>query len=261
MNMMHRQRIGAAFSAADDYNQHARIQRLVAQELAARIAALPLPPRPRILEIGCGTGFLTEALIAQGISADWLITDISPDMIRRCRERIGEAADRRFAVLDGELGLPENPGSYDLICSSLALQWFDNPEQALSYTITWLRPGAHCLFTTLTSGSFTEWRTAHAIEGLSAGTLDFPDIAQVAKILPEMAQEPPRIARYVEHHDSALDFMRSLRAIGAHTARHQHAPLNPAQMRRVMRNFEEAGAAVSYEVASCHYTRPRSGTR
>ena len=236
----------------------------MAGELAARIAALSLPPRARILEIGCGTGFLTEAVLAQGIAADWLITDISPQMVQRCRRRVGEAPDRRFAVLDGELGQPDDigaddKGAYDLICSSLAMQWFDDQGRALARMIEWLRPGGHCLFTTLASGTFAEWRTAHRLSGLRPGTPDFLTVEQIAALQPRSAQEPPQVRRYVERHDNALHFMRSLKAIGAQTASQRHSPLNPAQMRQVMRNFEQDGAAVTYEVVTCHHTRAPQG--
>lgn len=244
MNAIHRRQIERAFSAAADYDRHARVQRLVARRLAVQIAELPLPPRPRILEIGCGTGFLTEALIEHGLGGEWLITDISPEMVERCRLRVGEGDDRRFGVLDGEYGMPE--GQFDLVCSSLAMQWFDDHASAFIRMSEWLTPGGHCIVTTLGAGSFAEWREAHASEGLEPGTPAF---------LPAESLGPQRIDRYVESHDTALDFIRALKAIGAHTASRQHRPLLPSALRRVMRNFEAGGGAVSYEVVTCHYRR------
>jgi len=254
MNVVHRRQIAEAFSAAGDYDRHARVQRLVARRLAERIAALPLPDAPRILEIGCGTGFLTEALIERKPRAEWLITDIAPEMIERCRARIGEAPGRRFAVLDGEYGTPDD-GGFDLICSSLVMQWFDDHAAALSRMLQWLAPGGRCIFATLGAGSFAEWRAAHAAEGTEPGTPRFPSSTEFAAMLPETQSRPPEVERHVERHDSALDFMRSLRAIGAHTAARKHRPLPPSTLRRVMRNFEAAGGAVSYEVVTCHHQR------
>lgn len=245
MNAIQRRQVVAAFSAAADYDRHARVQRLVARRLAAQIADLPLPPAPRVLEIGCGTGFLTEALVEQGLASRGLITDISPEMVERCRARVGESDGRRFAVLDGEYGTPE--GQFDIVCSSLAMQWFDDHAGAFARMSGWLAPGGHCIVTTLGAGSFAEWRAAHAAEGLEPGTPAF----QAAENL-----TPQRIDRYVETHESALDFMRSLKAIGAHTAAHRHRPLPPSALRRVMRHFEAGGGAVSYEVVTCHYRRP-----
>jgi malonyl-CoA O-methyltransferase len=237
----HRRQVERAFSAASDYDGQARVQRRAARRLAQRIAALPLPARPRILEIGCGTGFLTEALIAHGLDGEWLITDISPEMVERCRARVGDAPGRAFAVLDGEYGIPED--SFDLVCSSLVLQWFGDHDAAIRRMLAWLAPGGHSVHALLTAGSFAEWRAAHAAEGLEAGTLHFPPAERLAAV---------HVDEYREHHDSALAFMRALKAIGAHTSAAGHRPLSPAALRRVMRRFEEGGAAVSYEVATCH---------
>jgi len=245
MSALQRRRIERRFSAASDYDSHARVQKIVAQRLAERIAGLDLPAAPRILEIGCGTGFLTEALLARGLGGDWLITDISPQMIERCRLRVGESANRRFAVLDGEYGTAD--GSFDLICSSLAMQWFEDQPAAFARMGGWLAPGGHCMATTLGAGSFAEWRAAHAIEGLEPGTPRFLTASELCAQATE---------HYLDQHDTALDFMRSLKAIGAQTAALPHRPLPPATLRRVMRHFEAGGCAVSYEVVTCHYRRP-----
>lgn len=252
MTAAHRDRIETAFASASDYDRHARVQHKVAQKLAAHIATLALPERPRILEIGCGTGFLTQALLDQGVDGDWLITDIAPPMLERCRERIGEAANRRFSVLDGEFGLPMEE-RFDLVCSSLVMQWFDDQAAALDRMLASLAPGGQCLFATLASETFAEWRAAHEQEGKQDGTLEFPGVQELARMAPQARVGEPMVERVVDHHVSALDFLRSLRAIGAKTASPGHRPIGPAAMRRIMRNFENAGSAVTYEVVTCHF--------
>ena len=73
------QRVRRAFdAAASSYDDHAVVQRIVARRLAERIAALPLPEQPRILEIGCGTGFLSAALRERLGPADWTLTTSRP---------------------------------------------------------------------------------------------------------------------------------------------------------------------------------------
>ena len=253
-----RHRIGAAFGAARDYDRHARVQREVAARLADRIAALPLPPEPRVLEIGCGTGFLTQALIDRGIGGDWTVSDIAPAMVERCRERVGEAPGRRFTVLDGEYAIPAD-GRFDLICSSLAMQWFDDQEAALARAVEVLAPGGHCLFATLAGGTFAEWRAAHARENRVAGTRRFESAERIAAFLPEARRAPAEIARIVEPHGTALNFLRAIKGIGAATPSGMHRPLGSGAMRRVMARFEEAGAEVTYEVVYGHYGRAESG--
>jgi malonyl-CoA O-methyltransferase len=250
-----RERIARAFSGARDYDRHARIQREVAQALAARIATLDLPENPRVLEVGCGTGFLTQALAEAGVGGgggDWLITDIAPDMVERCRERLGETAHRHFAVLDGEHDTPQG-GPFDLICSSLAMQWFDDAPAALARMAGWLAPGGHCIVTTLGPGSFAEWRAAHEAEGLEPGTPPFAPVEAFAALDPESLTVENR----VERHTDARAFLHAVKAIGAGTPGPGHRPLPPATLRSVMAAFDRNGCEVTYEVVTCHLHRAR----
>lgn len=244
-------RIAAAFGAASDYDAHARVQRIVAGRLADAIMALPLPPAPRMLEIGCGTGFLTRALAERGLAGDWLVTDIAPLMVERCRSALGERPGLRFAVLDGEHGTPPDAGQFDLVCSSLAMQWFADPAAAIARIASWLTPRGHALVTTLAAGTFAEWRAAHEAVGEVAATPDYPDAATLAAMLPT-GSPPVRIDRLVDAHADAVAFMRGLRGIGAHRPLSGRRPLGPAALRRVMDAF---GGRVTYEVATLQFGR------
>jgi len=203
-----------------------------------------------VLEIGCGTGFLTEALITGGIGTDLLITDLAPAMVERCRARVGEAGERRFATLDGEHGPQPDSGPFDLIVSNLTFQWFDDLASAVKRLGTWLAPGGHLLFTTLGEGTFAEWRAAHESEGLQAGTHLFPSAAELGSMA---GMEEVQTECEVEVHDSARQFLRELKAIGAGTPGPGHRPLPPAALRRVSAAFERAGARATYEILTCHY--------
>jgi len=241
--------VARAFAAAADYDQHANVQRLAARALARRIAALDLPANPRVLEIGCGTGFLGEALREQGLAGDWLVTDVAPAMVERARARLGPGP--RYGVLDGEHGTPDG-GPFDLVCSTLATQWFAEEPAALARWCDWLAPGGHVMVATLGPGTFAEWRAAHAAQGLRAGTPDFTLPSAFAAL---NLAEPLTIEPYRERHADARAFLQSLRAIGAHVAAPGHRPLSPADLRRVMRHFEASGAVATYEVVTCHLTR------
>lgn len=241
--------VARAFAAAADYDRHARVQRLAARELARRIAALPLPRRLRVLEIGCGTGFLTQALRDEGLSGDWLITDLAPAMLDRARARLG--ADATYAVLDGEHDAPAG-GPFDLICSNLATQWFVDEPAALARWRAWLAPGGQIMVATLGPGTFAEWREAHEAQGLTPGTPAFTPLPAFAAL--DLAQ-PVTIDRYRERHADARAFLHALRAIGAQTAAAGHRPLSAAALRHVMRRFEAGGAIASYEVVTCHLAR------
>jgi malonyl-CoA O-methyltransferase len=248
----YREAIASAFASAQGYDDHAAVQREVAQALARRIAALPLPTSPRVLEIGCGTGFLTQALGDQGLGGDWLVTDLAPAMIDRARTRLqSEAAARlTFAVLDGEHGTPQS-GPFDLICASLATQWFTQEAAALNRWRQWLAPGGQIMVATLGPGTFAEWRAAHEAEGLQPGTLAFTPSSDLEALTPRtLIVEPHR-----QHHADARAFLSAVRGIGAHTAVPGHQPLTAGALRRVMRRFEAGGAVSTYEVVTCRLER------
>jgi malonyl-CoA O-methyltransferase len=252
----HRQAIAHAFAGAQAYDEHARIQRETARTLARRIAGLTLPTAPRVLEIGCGTGFLTQALREQGVAGEWLVTDLAPAMLERAQARLSSspgpdpAARLSFAQLDGEHGSPAG-GPFDLICSSLATQWFTSEPAALERWRQWLAPGGQIVVATLGPGTFAQWRAAHAAEGLRPGTLPFTAADAFASLGPAELS----IEHHHERHADARAFLHSVRAIGAHTAAPGHQPLSAAALRRVMRRFEAAGAISTYEVVTCRLER------
>lgn len=231
-------------SAARTYDSAAVVQRAVARRLADKIAALPLPPRPRILEIGCGTGFLTAALRERIPDADWLVTDLSPRMLDACRARIGvEAAD--FRVMDGERPDLE-PAGFDLVCSSLAAQWFTDLPAALRRLSALLAPGGWLAFSTLAEGTLDDWRRAHAELGLVCSGPDYPSSEALAQMLgPRGRIEAETV---VQAHADAKAFLDDLKAIGASSPQPGRRPLAPGDLKRAMQRFDAAGASARYEV-------------
>lgn len=252
-----RERIAASFGAAARYDEHAVAQRHAAGHLVARIAALPLGPAPRILEVGCGTGMLASLRPASLAGADWLMTDLSPAMVVRCRARFEHAEGVRFAVLDGEeprLDPPEAP--FDLVVSNFALQWFADGAGALAAWFRLIRPGGHLLVATLARETFSEWRSAHEALGLTAGTPRFPEFDQLRSLVIDGVSPAVERELFLERHESARAFLRAVKAIGAGTPAPLHRPLSPAQLRAVMGAFEAAGAVARYEIVYLHLAKP-----
>jgi malonyl-CoA O-methyltransferase len=234
--------VADAFGRAAQYDAHAAVQRIVAEKLAERVLALPLAPAPRILEIGCGTGFLGLELVDRLAGAKWLMTDVSSAMVERARQRFAEQPNVGFAVMDGEH--PEVAGAFDLIASSLAFQWFADLPGAVARLRRMLATGGALVFTTLAEGSFFEWRRAHG--DLASGTRDYPSVQALAAMGLEVEIETIPMA-----HTSAREFLRSVKEIGAGTPRPGHRPLTPAELRGVMGRFEAKGSVASYVVATC----------
>jgi malonyl-CoA O-methyltransferase len=252
-----KQRMIRAFDAAAGYDDVATVQQQVASALAGRIAALALPAQARILEVGCGTGFVAAALPSLPQGADWLMTDVSPAMVKRARQRFQGQIGYRFAVLDAEhprFEAPEEP--FDLVCSSLAAQWFEDLPKALEQLFQLLNPGGYLLVSTLAAGTFVEWRGAHDVLGLTAGTPLYPDRAALQALRLDGVLPSVEIETFASSYPSGREFLRTLRTIGAATPRPDHRPLAPRTMQKVLQAFESRGSSISWEVAFCSFKRP-----
>jgi malonyl-ACP O-methyltransferase BioC/dethiobiotin synthase len=249
------QRVRRAFdAAAQSYDDHAVIQRIVARRLAERIAALPLPERPRILEIGCGTGFLSAALRERLGPADWTLTDLSPAMLAACRARLGAPDGVEFRVMDGER--PDLDQSFDLICSSLSFQWFEDLQGALGRLGGRLAPGGWLAFATLADGTLAEWRATHEAMGLRSGGPDYPSTDDLSRLAPAPLGGRVEDERLVQVHAGGLAFVQGLKAIGAGCAPEGRRPLLPAELKRVISAFEAAGSAATYHIAYGAWRKP-----
>ena len=253
MNAQRRDRIGAAFDAARDYDAHSPVQARIAASLARRIGTLALPREASVLEVGCGTGHLTEALAREDIGGTWLVTDLAPAMLDRARARLGDSPARRFAVLDGEHGPTPPEAPFDLVCSSLAFQWFEDAGRGAARLMDWVHPGGWLALATLGEATFHEWREAHAALGLQPGTVPLPTPGRIAALFPgaQVITETE-----TETHADARDFLHALKAIGAATPAPGHRPLTPGTLRRVMRTFENAGATATYQAVTVLWQRP-----
>jgi malonyl-CoA O-methyltransferase len=252
--MTDKRAIARAFGqAAGSYDEAAGLQRAVVASLIERIEPARLPARPRILDIGCGTGFVGEALAPLVDNAEFVFADIAPAMLERCRAKLGHLPNARFLAMDGEAPALK-PGRFDLIASSFASQWFANPAATLKRLDELLKPGGVLAVSTLGEGSFGEWRELTERHGLPSGVPDYPPIALWRGIWPNDASvsEERRRVEFASGHD----FLRDLKRIGAHSAQAGHAPAAPGSLRRLLRDTQ-AGFVATYRVIYIVYRRDR----
>lgn len=237
--------IAARFgAAAERYDEHSLVQREAAARLARRVLALALPPVRRVLEVGCGTGHLTRELRGH-IGGEWTVSDIAPAMVAACvRNNPGVAG----VVMDAEHPVVE-AGRFDLVVSSLTAQWFADLPAALATLCGLLAPGGRIALATLGSGSFGEWRAAHAALGLRAATPDYPAANELARAFPAFVHASVEDESIAMPLADPLDFVRGLRAIGADTPAAGTAPLSAGQMRKVLRRLAaDAPGGVGYHL-------------
>jgi SAM-dependent methyltransferase len=74
----------------------------VRARIAERIAAggFGEPGAPRILELGCGPGYLAEAILDEVPLAAYTLLDFAPPFLAMARERVGRFAGTTFVLAD-----------------------------------------------------------------------------------------------------------------------------------------------------------------
>ncbi len=137
---------------ARSYDRHAGMQRLMAQRLVAAVGD-SLARARRILEIGCGTGYLTGLLRQANAGARLVALDLDAAPVAAARQRLGPAAGVAWLVADGEAPIR---GEYDLIIANATFQWFTRPGETLAAYYRNLAPGGVLAFSTLGPQTFQE---------------------------------------------------------------------------------------------------------
>jgi ubiquinone/menaquinone biosynthesis C-methylase UbiE len=96
-----------------------------------------LQPGSRVVEVGSGTGKLTELLAARGLVID--AVDPGPNMIEVAQQRVGETDRVRFHLGRFE-ELPLDDGAFDAVFSATAFHWIE-PEIGWRKVARHLKPG------------------------------------------------------------------------------------------------------------------------
>jgi SAM-dependent methyltransferase len=125
--------VWAAGSAYEPYV--GRWSRLVARDF---IEWLALPPNSRWLDVGCGTGALTQEILARAAPAAVVGLDASDGFLAYARARTQDGRIR-FERGDAQ-SLSFRDGEFDAVVSGLVLNFLARSDQALSEMLRVLRP-------------------------------------------------------------------------------------------------------------------------
>lgn len=201
-------------SHAASYDDVTPVQAELWRNLACRIASHRAKENTyRILELGCGTGALTTWLSHQYPDAEVTAVDLAPEMAVMTAQRCPSA---RITVADAEEYVKLNPGPYDLICSSAAVQWFARPRETLQKCQSLLRPGGLLAVATFGPDTFHELRASFAaVETGIDRVLQPPSAAQWLSIFPKADMQE---AKVVQNFPDVRAFLASIQQAGANAA-------------------------------------------
>ncbi|WP_246088619.1 class I SAM-dependent methyltransferase [Phreatobacter stygius] len=115
------------------------------RRIAAKFVAWLAPPRDAAwLEIGCGTGALTAAILAEAEPRSILAIDPSADFIAHLRSVVDDP--RLQAEMADARKLPREDASIDVVTSGLVMNFIADRASALREMQRVLKPDGRCHF-------------------------------------------------------------------------------------------------------------------
>lgn len=239
----------AAFSnASGHYDEFAAIPKLAAEKLTASLEPwLDLVPRGPILEIGCGTGLVTERLLPFFPQKEFVISDISEEMLDTCKENMSSKGllrdGIRFRLLDGE-ALNEKE-KYAMVISGFTIQWFRDAMTGGYNMIDALLPAGILMISFPGSRSFFQWKSACEELGIPYTGNKMPELDRLGV---QFSMKPVLIDSYdeiyPERYRSALDFFQTLKKTGAFVQKDKKDNLSVGQLRKLIGYMDSKSESV-----------------
>lgn len=195
---------------------HAVLQQEVQQRTLRRLDPIRIAPQ-RLLDLGCGTGEGARALGKRFGKSRVVGGDFAEQMVRRARRGRRWWQKRSYLVMDGHQ-LPFADHSFELVYSSLTLQWSRNLDQVLTECRRVLKPGGLLVFSSLGPDTLFEMRRASAQVDAVSRVNAFFDMHDVGDAMVRAGFESPvlDVEKIVMTYSSLRDLARDLKGIGAH---------------------------------------------
>jgi malonyl-CoA O-methyltransferase len=202
--------------AADYYHNNAVVQKEAAGRLIASLKPWQeiLPPGP-VLELGCGTGFVSRELAGLFNERPLIFSDRSPKMVNACRRYIEQQENVDFKIVDAE-DVPVDEPAYAMTISNFAAQWFRDPPYTLAQWLDVTLPGGLLLAALPGSESFPEWEKHTQDLGIPFTANALPGTEEmVVKLSSDRTQVDYYEDTVTQTFESAAAFFRHLKQIGA----------------------------------------------
>ncbi|WP_459499583.1 malonyl-ACP O-methyltransferase BioC [Bacillus sp. C1] len=245
--------------AAVSYDQYASVQKKMAQQLLLvmkkqyhKMSSI------RILELGCGTGYLTEQLAASFPNATITAIDFAESMIAVAKMR-NHVESVAFRCEDIEhLTLRE---SFDVIISSATFQWLNDLEMVVHrlYNRHLFEDGL-LLFSTFGEQTFQELHTAfqnakeeRKIQNNVSVGQRFLTREQLRDVC-ESVTGDVHVSEtcYIEKFTKVRDFLQSIRKVGATNSNAEYYCQSPSLFRNMFRIYERDFTEEGEIVATYH---------
>ena len=204
--------------AAGTYDAAAVLQAEVARRLLERLDLIKLSPKT-VLDLGAGTGLATADLLGRYPKSSVVALDLAINMLRQVIHR---GSWRRRASLVGADAavMPFAGDTFDLVYSSLMLQWCQPPDAVLREISRVLVPEGVIMFATLGPDTLHELRESWSTIDKAQHVSVFMDMHDVGDAMVRAGFRDPVVdmETITLTYKGVPDLLRDLKALGATNA-------------------------------------------
>ena len=217
------QRVRQAFDkAVDSYDEAALLQKEVCKRLLEKLDVVRLSPE-WILDAGTGTGEAVKPLQKKYKKAELVLFDLSEAMLQKSVKQ-GALFRKPHQVCGNIESLPFADQTFDLLFSSLAMQWCNDLGAALVEFKRVLKPGALLQFATFGPDTLKELRASWKKVDEAVHVNSFIDMHDIGDALLQAGFAEPVMESemIIVHYRDVDTLMQDLRDIGANVTANGH---------------------------------------
>ena len=142
------------------YDSLAVVQQQIAGKLAGNFIGHSPATFMNVLEIGCGTGFLTREMLNVFPIEHIYLNDLVPEALPVLAERLrNEGREQELTLLPGDAERLKFPEQLDLVASASTVQWFNNQPRFFAKTANALKQGGWLIFNSFAPENFYQIKT------------------------------------------------------------------------------------------------------
>ncbi|MFZ1344146.1 malonyl-ACP O-methyltransferase BioC [Thiothrix eikelboomii] len=204
--------------AAQTYDEAAVLQREIGQRLIERLDYVRLAPA-RILDLGCGTGAISQQLFSRYPHAEVIGVDLALAMVTTASTRLLDQPQFHGVNADVQQ-LPLQADCAELLISNLMLQWCNDLVTVFQECARVIRPDGLLTFTTFGPDTLYELRQSwQQVDGYTHAS-QFVDMHDVGDALLAAGFHDPVMDRELitVTYPTVKGLLQDLKAIGANNA-------------------------------------------